>query len=102
MLITIVSVVSAACLIASTENKFDVFVYREIKDECYHFVYNIHRNLQIWKWPDSLVKDTLKIGLEDYLTKHLNTPESRTLYLKYEAMDWNIHEMVKIHLSCED
>lgn len=87
---------------SANDSEFNVVVYREIKDECYHFIYNIHRNLPILEWPDSLVKDILKMHLEDYLIKHLNTSESRTLYSKYEAMDWDIQEMMKMHHSCNE
>jgi hypothetical protein len=69
----------------------------DIKEECYHFIYSIYRNLAIWEWPDSMVKHILKTNLENYLIEYLNTPESHQLYLKYEAVDWNIHEMMKIH-----
>ncbi len=78
----------------------DIVAYDDIKRECYHFIYGIHRNLHIWEWPDSVVKHMLKTNLEDYLTKHLNTPESRKLHLKYEAVDWDIHAMM--HLSCDE
>jgi hypothetical protein len=77
----------------------DVVAYDDVKKECYHFIYSIHRNLHIWEWPDSMVKYILKTNLEDYLIGYLNTPESRKLHLKYEAVDWGIHEMMNMHLS---
>ena len=76
--------------------------YRGIEKECYHFIYNVYRNLPIWEWPDSMVKHILKTHLEDYLIEHLNTPESRKLHLKYEAADWNIHAMMEVHLSANE
>lgn len=79
-----------------------VVAYDDIKKECYHFIYSVHRNLHIWEWPDSMVKHILKTNLEDYLVGFLNTPESRTLYLKYQAVDWNIHEMMEMHLSVDE
>lgn len=72
----------------------DLFVYSEIKKECYHFVYGIHRNLSILEWPDSVVRQVLKENLEAYLIGYLNTPESRKVYLEYESIDWNICEMI--------
>jgi hypothetical protein len=49
-----------------------------------------------------MVKHILKTNLEDYLIGYLNTPESRKLHLKYEAVDWNIHEMMEMHLSVDE
>ena len=85
------------------DNQFvDVVAYCDIKKECYHFLYGIHRNLIIWEWSDSVVKQMLKANLEDYLVKYLDTPEAHKLYLKYEAMDWDIHAMMKMHLSDDE
>ena len=80
----------------------DVVAYGDIKQECYHFIDSVHRNLHIWEWSDSMVKNLLKTHLEDYLVGHLNTPESHRLHLKYETVDWDIHEMIKMHLSVDE
>ncbi len=79
----------------------DVIAYGDIKKECYHFIHNVYRNLHIWEWPDSMVKQILKTNLEDYLIGYMNTPESCKLHLKYEAVDWNILEMMEMHLSAD-
>jgi hypothetical protein len=76
--------------------------YGDIEEECYHFIYSVYRNLHIWEWPDSMIKHILKTNLEDYLIGYLNTPESRKLHQKYEAVDWNIHEMMEMHLSVDE
>ena len=80
----------------------DFVAYSDIKKECYHLIYSVHRNLHIWEWPDSMVKNILKMNLEDYLVGCLDTPESRRLHLEYEAVDWNIDEMMRIHLSIDE
>ena len=79
----------------------DIAAYGDIKRECDHFLYGIHRNLPIWDWPEPMIKQILKTNLEEYLLGYLNTPESRMLYLKYETVDWNIQEMMRIYLSGE-
>ena len=80
----------------------DVVAYDDVKKECYHFIYSVYRNLHILEWPDSMVKHILKTNLEEYLVGYLNTPESCKLHLKYEEVDWNIHEMMKMHLSVNE
>ena len=80
----------------------DIVAYADIKNECYHFIYSVHRNLHILEWPDHMVKYILKTSLEDYLVGYLNTPESRKLHLKYEAVDWDIQEMMQMHLLVDE
>lgn len=82
--------------------KHNAIAYKEVKEECYRLIRNVHQNLHIWEWPNSFVRDILKESLEDYLMVYLNTPESRQLFAKYEAVDWNIHEMMKMHLEDKD
>jgi hypothetical protein len=72
--------------------------FEDVKEDCCRLIRNVHQYVHIWEWPDSFVKDMLKEGLENYLMVELNTPESCQLYAKYEAVDWNIYEMMKIHL----
>jgi len=79
--------------------KYDAIEYKDIKEECYRLIRHVHQNLHILEWSDSFVKDILKEQLEDYLMAYLNTPESLHLCAKYEAVDWNIHEMMKMHLN---
>ncbi|MDE3055154.1 MAG: hypothetical protein KGI80_00435 [Verrucomicrobiota bacterium] len=77
----------------------DVVAYDGIKKECDRVVYFYYRNLHILEWPDSVIKELLKIQLEPYLIEDLNTTESHKLYQKYEEVDWNVHEMMKINMS---
>ena len=84
------------------EKNIDAIEYKEIKERCYSFIYTIYRNLHIWQWPDAFIKEILQSNLRDYLITDLNTPESRELFAKYEGLDWNIREMINMHLSDQE
>lgn len=74
----------------------DLAQYAELEEDCHRVVYNIHRNLPILEWPDSLTREILEIYVEEYLIE-LNTPEARKLRAEYEGVNWNIGKMVELH-----
>ncbi len=80
-----------------SDQSIDLVQYREIEEECYRVIRNVHRNLYVLEWSDALVKEILKINLEGYLMDYLNTPESHKLYTQYVTVDWKIEEMMKMH-----
>ena len=76
----------------------DRLAYRELKADCEHVVYTIHRNLHIYPWSDATIKELLKNHFEDYLLE-VDTPEARQLLSQYQTMDWDVQKMMEFHWS---
>ena len=83
-------------LLAEDDQRIDPDRYKELEENCHRVIYNIHRNLPILEWPDSLTREILRIHIEEYLME-LNTPEARKLCAKYDEVGWDIAEMVELH-----
>ena len=86
-------------MVNETSQMVNETTYSELKEECYRVVYFFYRNLSILPWSDP--KQVMKDYLDGYLTVDLKTPESQRLYKKYEDLNWDIHEMMKLHLSTD-
>lgn len=77
----------------------DVMAYDAIKKQCEHCIYWYYRNLDVVPHSSLFLSEQLKMQLEWFLLDDLNTAEAKKLHAKYEALNWDIPEMMKMHWS---
>ena len=75
----------------------DTITYDEVRDYCYSVISYFRYDLSVWNWSDHFMKEQLRELLERYLLECINTPESRKLFQKYEEVDWDVKEMMRIY-----
>lgn len=84
----------------SDDQKIDLVEYRNLEWDCYCVIYNIHRNIPILEWSDSFTREIIVTYVGGLLID-LGTPASRKLYAEYEAMNWEIKEMMEFHYQLD-